>query len=203
MQVPNGLGGEQFFQRHAKPPTSSLLEAVTVFSTENPTCRSIEWRASQQSLGSRPLSSILGTVSRSCRRCPVDWCSILIPDRTSPFQWWSKPCGKCASGSRRSALSASAKRRAGRGLHVVKPLSHSNRSMLTWPEAKAFAREVCIRGWRAINPQHHVVDMAKRLRSGRNFLDYLRSDRVATAVAPLSRRARIGATVSMPLTWRR
>lgn len=88
----------------------------------------------------------------------------------------------------------------GRGLHVVTPLAINKRKPLSWSEAKGFTHDVCQEMARD-NPGLYLIKMTKSLRGGRIFLDYLRNDRMATAVAPLSPRARPGATVSMPLNW--
>jgi bifunctional non-homologous end joining protein LigD len=88
----------------------------------------------------------------------------------------------------------------GKGLHVVTPL-RGGKDAVSWPAAKQFARIICAQMVHD-SPTRYVDTMSKRARTGRIFLDYLRNDRTATAVAVLSSRARAGAPISMPLPWK-
>jgi bifunctional non-homologous end joining protein LigD len=83
----------------------------------------------------------------------------------------------------------------GKGLHVVLPIEGAD-----WEAAKAFAQALAL-AMAADQPKLYVVKIAKSLRAGRIFVDYLRNTLEQTSVAAYSTRARAGAPVSVPVTW--
>jgi bifunctional non-homologous end joining protein LigD len=84
----------------------------------------------------------------------------------------------------------------GKGLHVVAPVARR----LDWDGFKAFARGVAER-WAEEAPARFTSNPMKARRKGKIYIDYLRNGRGATAIAPLSPRARPQATVATPLAW--
>lgn len=95
-----------------------------------------------------------------------------------------------------AGLESFVKTSGGKGLHVQLPIRRGP----DWPAVKAFAAGIA-RNMARAHPERFTDKSAKRHRSGRIYVDYLRNTRGATSVAPYCPRARPGAPLSMPVPW--
>jgi bifunctional non-homologous end joining protein LigD len=200
IRAPDGIGGQQFFQRHAMPGTSNLLDLVRIPGETKPYLQvdRIEGLAALAQVAALELHP--WNCQPDDPETPGRLVFDLDPGPDVTFCTVVETARELRDRLDDLGLVSFCKTTGGKGLHVVTPLKAETSRSPGWGEAKDFAHRLCDR-MAEERPDLYLTSMAKKLRKGRIFLDYLRNDRMATAVAPLSPRARPGANVSMPLTW--
>jgi bifunctional non-homologous end joining protein LigD len=200
VRAPDGIGGQRFFQRHAPPGTVDALLQIPVPGEAKPfvgvaSVRGLIALAQAAVLEIHPWGSKKGD-PETPDRVIFD----LDPAPDVAFERVIAAAKTMRARLQDCGLTPFLKTTGGKGLHVVVAITGNSRKSATWSAAKEFAQALCISLARD-EPDAYTTNMSKRARVGKIFLDYLRNDRMATAVAPWSPRARPHAPIALPITW--
>ena len=200
VRCPEGAGKPCFFQKHVNtmlpkdigsvPVPDKKTGAIEQYITLNSASQLIAL-AQLGVLEIHPWGSSNGDLEHPDRLI-LD----LDPDESIAWPTLCESAAEIRKRLKQLGLSSFLKLTGGKGLHIVAPLEPA----LTWTELKDAAHSIVLSMERA-NPRLYLTKMSKAARKGKIYLDYLRNERGATAVAPYSPRARFGVNVSLPLPW--
>jgi bifunctional non-homologous end joining protein LigD len=198
VRCPDGIGGECFFMKHSKVWAPKALRRVRIKEKTKlgqyliaDDISGIVSLAQMDVLEIHTWNSVFEDVERPNRLVfdldpgdEVDWPAVvrgarMVRDALTALK-----------------LESFVKTTGGRGLHVVVPLTpHAD-----WKQCLDFSRALSERFEQA-QPELYTTAFARAGRSRKILIDYLRNNRTNTSIAAYSTRARVGAPVSVPLTW--
>ncbi len=201
VRCPDGIGKPCFFQKHV---SSGLPAGVNNVPVPNRKSRKVEEyltvNAVEGLLGLAQLGVLeihpWGSKNDSLEK-PDRIIFDLDPDEAIPWPTLASAAQELRARLKKLNLTSFVKSTGGKGLHVVAPI----RPQHEWPVIKQFSHAVAVQMEKS-NPALYLTKMTKASRTNKIFLDYLRNDREATAVAPFSPRARPGVPVAVTLDWK-
>ncbi len=199
LRLPEGLAGEAFFQRHAGTGFPKALKTMEITQSDGARAPYMYLNSAEGLIAAAQMGTIefhIWGVRRDRLDRPERMAFDLDPD--TGLGWPDVVAAACDLRDRLGDLGLPSWPlvSGGKGVHVIVDLKR----VAGWETVKLYARLVATLMTRD-EPLRFTADMSKARRKGRIFIDWLRNERGATAIAPFSIRARDTAPVAVPVGW--
>jgi bifunctional non-homologous end joining protein LigD len=200
VRCPDGSGQPCFFQKHTTNMLPPGVESVDVPDKKTGKLEPYITLSTPEALAGLAQMGVLEIHPWGSHNNDLEHPDRIIidfdPDSAIPWSTLADSAAEARKALKSLGLESFLKLTGGKGLHVVVPIEPEQ----PWPAIKDFAHRFVL-AMEQQNPSLYLTKMTKAARKDRIYLDYLRNERGATAVAPFSPRAREGVAVSLPLPW--
>ncbi|MBB4862183.1 bifunctional non-homologous end joining protein LigD [Pseudomonas nitritireducens] len=197
VRAPDGVGGEQFFQRHAS--RTAIPGAEQLDPALDPGHAALLRIASARGLIGAAQMGVLELHTWNAAiddlEKPDRFVLDLDPDPALPWSRMLEATQLTLTLLDELGLQAFLKTSGGKGMHILVPLQRHH----GWDEVKEFAHAIS-RHMARLMPERFSAVSGPKNRVGRIFIDYLRNSRGASTVCVWSVRAREGLPVSVPVS---
>ncbi|KAA9006809.1 DNA ligase D [Histidinibacterium aquaticum] len=199
LRFPSGIEKEGFFQKHAGKGFPKAIGTVPIEEKDGST-EDYMYASTPEALVSAVQMGTLEFHIWGARRDKLERPDRMVfdldPDEGLDFGDVKKAAADLRELLSQIGLESGAMVTGGKGVHVIVPL----RRISGWNTVKTFSQTMAS-ALAEKEPDRYTSTMSKKKRKNRIFIDWLRNERGATAIAPYSLRARKGAPVATPVTW--
>ncbi|QHN04108.1 DNA ligase D [Granulicella sp. WH15] len=200
VRCPDGTGHNCFFQKHGNKTVSAAVDTVSVPDKKTGKPEAYITLSTREAVAELAQMGVLevhpwGSCNEDLEH-PDRIIFDLDPDIAISWQTLASTALEIRKQLKTLGLVSFLKTTGGKGLHVVVPIQPTRE----WMDVKEFSHQFVL-AMEQQNPDLYLTKMSKAARKNKIYLDYLRNERGATAVAPFSPRARSGMNVSLPLDW--
>jgi bifunctional non-homologous end joining protein LigD len=200
VRCPNGAGQKCFYQKHLGPGMPPGIGGVEIPDRKGKGTETYVTVEGEQSLAGLAQMNVLEIHPWQSTNDDLEHPDRIIfdldPDEAVSWATLCDAAQEVRGRLKQLGLQSFVKTTGGKGLHVVAPVKPT----LEWEQVKALTHEFTLQ-MEKDNPKLYISKMTKAARTNKIFVDYLRNEREATAVAPYSSRARLGMAAALPLEW--
>ena len=201
VRCPEGSGKPCFFQKHTNHMLPPGIGSVMVPNKKTGEPESYITLNTAEALAGLAQMGVLEVHPWGSKNSDLEHPDRIIidldPDEAITWKQLAESAESVRNGLETLGLKSFLKTTGGKGLHVVVPITPEH----DWIQVKAWAHAFA-QAFEKEQPELYLTKMTKSARKGKIYIDYLRNERGATAVAPFSPRAHPGASVSVPLAWK-